>query len=92
MALYALAIKQMRRYATDGAFAERLKPRGVPGDVDQSLAAHRATLLQESLEEIERPGCALGGEYLLCKDIWHDREFIESLKIGIYHFLATGIL
>ena len=44
MAQYALVIKQLRRYATDGTFAERLK---IPGDVDRSLAAHRTTLLQE---------------------------------------------
>ena len=69
MALYALVIKQLRRYATGGKFAEQLKPRGVSGDVDRFLAAHRATLLQEPLEEIERPGCAHGGEHLLCKDI-----------------------
>ena len=40
-----------------------------PDDVDRPLAAHRATLLQEPLEGIERPGFALGGEYLFCKGI-----------------------
>ena len=81
MAQHALVVKQLRRYATDGTFAERLKPRGVPGDVDRSLAAHCATLLQESLEEIERPGCALGGEYLLCKDISMIASLLNLLKL-----------
>ena len=69
MARCVLVIKQRRRYATGGKFTERLKPRGVMGNVDRSLAAHRAVLLQESLEDIERPSCALGDEYLFCKDI-----------------------
>ena len=51
-----------------------------PGDVDRSLTAHRATLLQESLKEIERPGCALGGEYFLCKDIGMIANSLSLLK------------
>ena len=69
-----------RRYATGGKFAERIKPRSVPGDVGRSLAVHRATLPQEPLEEIERPGCALGGEYALCKDIGTIANLLNLLK------------
>ena len=64
--MIALANKKLRRIATDGKFAERPKDLAVfPGDVDRHLAAQeqRAALLQESLEEIERSGCALGGEH-----------------------------
>ena len=66
---------------TDGKFAERLKPRGVPGDVDRSLAAHRVMLLNEYLEEIERLGCALGGECLLYKDIGTIASSLNLLKL-----------
>ena len=67
IAPYAPVIKQLRRTVKDGKFAERLKDlAAVPSDVNRPLAAHRATLLQEPLEEMERLGCALGGEYFPC--------------------------
>ena len=81
MALYALVIKQRRRYATGSKSTERLVPRGVPGVVNLSLAAHRATLLQDSLEKIERPSCALGDESLLCKDIGITASLLNLLKL-----------
>ena len=79
--LHVLATKQLRRIATDGKFAERLKDLAAsPGDVDQSLAAHRAALLHEHLAETERPGCALDGEYLPCKDIGMIASSLNLLK------------
>ena len=63
-------------------FTERLKDLAAsPADVDRSLAAHRATLLQESLSEIERPGCLLDGEYLLCEDIGMIASSLNLLKL-----------
>ena len=54
--LYTLFVKQLRCIATDGNFAERFKDLAAcPGDVDWPLAAHRATLLQESLAESSAP-------------------------------------
>ena len=68
IALCVLA-KQVWRIATDGKFAGRPKDLAVfPGDVKRSLTAHRATLMQESLEEIECAGCVLGGEYYPCRN------------------------
>ena len=70
IALDALVIKQLRRIATDGKFAERLKDLAAsPDDANLSLAAPRVILLYESVREIERPRSAPGGEYYPGKDI-----------------------
>ena len=66
---------------TDGKFADRLKPRGVPGDVDRSSAANSAALLQEPLGGIEHPGCALGDECLLCKQVGMIASSLSVLKL-----------
>ena len=80
MALYTPVIKQLRHCATDGKFAERLKD-SRRSRAASTLAAPRAALLQEPLEEIERPDRAPGGEYLLCKDIGMIASSLNLFKL-----------
>ena len=48
IAIYTPVIKQLKRIAMEGKFAERLKDLAAfPDIVDRSLSAHRATLMQE---------------------------------------------
>ena len=80
IALCVPVIKQLRHIA---AF---------PDDADRSLAAHRATLLQEPLEEIERPGCVLGGEYYPGRDIGMIASSLNLVQIRRNQFPVSSLL
>ena len=93
IALCALVTKQLQRIATDSKSAERLKdPTAFPDDADRSLTAPRATLLEESLSEIVRSSCALGGEYYPGRDISMIASSLNLVQIRINQFPASYML